>query len=193
MVSKKYVGIISLLTLGVLLSSKKIHDFLLLTMTGRLTLIVFILGISYLNISMGLISVVMIILMISNYDGIYEGYSNISVIPIVPTLNNTPKEETIGREGFNMIDRDKEDLLVEKIQNWQIKSKSHDYYAAKNLGICNVVKRIPSEGSLKFLKLSRPGFEYNEEEKDFILSQLYNYATQELQPSLQDLKKSKVH
>jgi hypothetical protein len=106
MVSKKYVGIISLLTLGVLLSSKKIHDFLLLTMTGRLTLILFILGISYLNISMGLISVVMIILMISNYDGIYEGYSNISVVPIVPTLNNIPKEETIGREGFNMIDRE---------------------------------------------------------------------------------------
>lgn len=90
------------------------------------------------------------------------------------------------------IDRDKEDLLVERIQNWQIKSKSHNYYAAKNLGICNVVKRIPSEGSLKFLKLSRPGFEYNEEKKDFILSQLYNCATQELQPSLQDLKKSKV-
>jgi hypothetical protein len=44
--------------------------------------------------------------MISNYDGIYEGYSNISVVPIVPTLNNIPKEETIGREGFNMIDRE---------------------------------------------------------------------------------------
>ena len=106
MVSKKYVGIISLLTLGVLLSSKKIHDFLLLTMTGRLTLILFILGISYFNRSMGLISVVMIILMISNYDGIYEGYSNISTVPIVPTLNNIPKEEPIGREGFNMIDRE---------------------------------------------------------------------------------------
>jgi len=90
------------------------------------------------------------------------------------------------------IDRDQEDSLVERIQNWQIKSNNHDYYAAKNLGICNVVKRIPSEGSLKFLKLSRPGFEYKEEEKDFILSQLYNCATQELQPSLQELKKSKV-
>ena len=90
------------------------------------------------------------------------------------------------------IDRDQEDSLVERIQNWQIKSSNHDYYAAKNLGICNIVKRIPSEGSLKFLKLSRPGFEYKEEEKDFILSQLYNCTTQELQPSLQELKKLKV-
>lgn len=86
------------------------------------------------------------------------------------------------------IDRDQEKSLVERLENWQ--AKSHDYYAAKSLGICNVVKRIPSEGPLKFLKLSRPGFEYNNEEKDFILSQLYNCATQELQPSLQELKKS---
>ena len=91
------------------------------------------------------------------------------------------------------IDRDQEDLLVKRINNWQVKSKSHDYYAAKNLGICNVVKRIPSEGTLKFLKLSRPGFSYNDEEKDFILSQLYNCATKELQPSLQDLKKSRLN
>ena len=87
------------------------------------------------------------------------------------------------------IDRDQEDSLVERLENWQIKSRSHDYYAAKKLGICNVVKRIPSEGPLKFLKLSRPGFEYNDEEKDFILSQLYNCNTHELQPSLQELKK----
>jgi hypothetical protein len=88
------------------------------------------------------------------------------------------------------IDRDQEGALVDRIQNWQVKSKSHDYYTAKNLGVCNVVKRIPSEGPLKFLKLSRPGFEYNDEEKDFILSQLYNCATQELQPSLQELNKT---
>ena len=89
------------------------------------------------------------------------------------------------------IDRDQEDSLVERLENWQIKSRSHDYYAAKKLGICNVVKRIPSEGPLKFLKLSRPGFEYNDEEKDFILSQLYNCNTHELQPSLQELKKTR--
>ena len=87
------------------------------------------------------------------------------------------------------IDRDQESSLLERIQSWQIKSKSHDYYAAKSLGICNIVKRIPSKGPLKFLKLSRPGFDYNDEEKDFILSKLYNCTTQELQPSLQDLKK----
>jgi hypothetical protein len=44
---------------------------------------------------------------------------------------------------------------------------------------------------LKFLKLSRPGFEYNENDKDFILSQLYNCTTHKLQPSLQELKKNK--
>tara|TARA_B100000787_G_scaffold161314_1_gene141034 strand:+ start:1461 stop:4067 length:2607 start_codon:yes stop_codon:yes gene_type:complete len=89
------------------------------------------------------------------------------------------------------INRNQEDALVERIQNWQIKSKSHDYFTATNLGICNVIKRIPSEGTIKFLKLSRPGFEYNIEEKDFILSQLYNCTTHELQPSLQSLKKSR--
>ena len=81
--------------------------------------------------------------------------------------------------------------LIEKIQNWQIKTKSHDYFSAANLGICKVVKRIPQEGPLKFLKLSRPGFEYNENDKDFILSQLYNCTTHKLQPSLQELKKNK--
>ena len=90
------------------------------------------------------------------------------------------------------IHRDQEESLVERLENWQIKSKSHGYYSTKNLGICNVVKRIPTEGPLKFLKLSRPGFEYNDEEKDFILSQLYNCNTHELKPSLQDLKKSIV-
>ena len=33
--------------------------------------------------------------------------------------------------------------------------------------------------------------EYNDEEKDFILSQLYNCNTHELQPSLQHLKKTR--
>ena len=89
------------------------------------------------------------------------------------------------------INRDKEDGLVERIQNWQIRSKSHDYFATANLGICNIVKRVPLEGPLKFLKLSRPGFEYDEREKDFILSQLYNCTTHKLQPSLQELKKNK--
>jgi hypothetical protein len=75
------------------------------------------------------------------------------------------------------IDRDQEDSLVERLENWQIKSKSHDYYAAKNLGICNVVKRIPQEGPLKFLKLGRPGFDYDKKERDFVLPELYNYVT----------------
>ena len=89
------------------------------------------------------------------------------------------------------INRDQENALVMRLEDWQVKFKSHDYYEGNNLGICNIVKRIPSEGTLKFLKLSRPGFEYNDEEKDFILSQLYNCKTHELQPSLQDLKKSR--
>ena len=87
------------------------------------------------------------------------------------------------------INRDQEDSLVERLENWQAKFKSHNYYSAKNLGICNIVKRIPSKGPLKFLKLSRPGFEYNHDKKDFILSQLYNCTTHDLQPSYQDFKK----
>ena len=91
------------------------------------------------------------------------------------------------------IDRYQENSLVKRINNWQVKSKSHDYYAAKNLSICNVVKRIPTDGPLNFLNLSIPGFSYNDEEKDFILSQLFNCATKELQQSLKDLKKSRLN
>ena len=89
------------------------------------------------------------------------------------------------------INRSQENKLVDRIEDWQEKFKSHDFYKAKSLGICNVVKRIPKEGTLKFLKLSRPGFEYNDDKKDFILSQLYNCNTEKLQPSLQELKKIK--
>jgi hypothetical protein len=87
------------------------------------------------------------------------------------------------------IDNVLEDSLIERIQNWHSKSKSHDYFKTKNLGICNIVKRIPAVGTLKFLKLSRPGFEFNEEKKDFILSELYNCTTHELKPSLQEFRK----
>ena len=79
--------------------------------------------------------------------------------------------------------------LFETIQNWQNQPISNDYFKSRNLGICNIIKRIPSEGPLKFLKLSRPGFKYDENKKDFILTKLYNCTTHQLQPSLQDLKK----
>ena len=79
--------------------------------------------------------------------------------------------------------------LFETIQNWQNQPISNDYFKSRNLGICNIIKRIPSEGPLKFLKLSRPGFKYDENKKDFILTKLYNCHTHQLQPSLQDLKK----
>jgi hypothetical protein len=84
-----------------------------------------------------------------------------------------------------------ENSLMERIKKWNTKSKPNEYYRAKNLGICNIIKRIPPEGTIKFLKLSRPGFEYNDDDKDFVLSKLYNYSTQELQPSLQVFKNSK--
>jgi len=90
------------------------------------------------------------------------------------------------------IDSDQKSSLVERIQNWQIASKSHVYYSAEKLGICHVVKRIPAEGPMKFLKLSRPGFEYKDDEKNFVLSQLYNCTTHRLQPSLQELKKARL-
>jgi len=90
------------------------------------------------------------------------------------------------------IDGIQEDSLIERIETWRAKSKDHGYFRAENLGICNVVKRIPAEGAVKFLKLSRPGFEFDEEKKDFILSQLYNFKTHELQSSLQDLKKNGI-
>ncbi|WP_417371232.1 hypothetical protein [Gelidibacter japonicus] len=67
-----------------------------------------------------------------------------------------------------------------------------DFHVSKDLGICEIIKKIPLTEPVKFLKLGRPGFEYNDEAQDFILQKLYNCKTGKLQSSLQKFKKNKL-
>lgn len=48
------------------------------------------------------------------------------------------------------------------------------YFNNENSGICLIRKFIPSQDNPKFLKLSRPGFNYNEKEHDFMNEELFN-------------------
>jgi hypothetical protein len=48
------------------------------------------------------------------------------------------------------------------------------YFNNESSGICLIRKFIPSLDNPKFLKLSRPGFDYDEQEHDFLNEQLFN-------------------
>jgi len=123
LLSKNNVGIASTLILVVLLSQSRVLDFLIDTTLGRFILILFILGISYSNKILGVVSVLLIILVINQSDmKFFEGFADgmPSDKPSVPsedpslTTKKTPMpaeeekkvEKFEGREGFNMIDRE---------------------------------------------------------------------------------------
>ena len=120
LLSKNNVGIASTLILVVLLSQSRVLDFLIDTTLGRFILILFILGISYSNKILGVVSVLLIILVIIQSDmRFFEGFADGKPNAEQPTNNQptktTPmpseeekkKEEPFeGREGFNMIDRE---------------------------------------------------------------------------------------
>ena len=72
-----------------------------------------------------------------------------------------------------------------KLNNWQ-----SNYLVDESLGVCDILKKIPLENP-NFLKISRPGFSYDETAHDFIQKDLYNLKTKELVPSLQKFKKNR--
>jgi len=72
--------------------------------------------------------------------------------------------------------------LTEKVKN------NSNYFYNKKIGLCFIEKRIPNTSKPKFLKISRPGFEFDKSEDNFILSDLFECATGELKPSLQNYK-----
>lgn len=85
--------------------------------------------------------------------------------------------------------------LLNHLQDWiwfaRKENYNIDYFYHKNTGVCFVEKRIPNTNQPKFLKLSRPGFNYDDEKGDFILSELFDCLTGELKSSLQSFKKEK--
>ena len=76
LLSKNNIGAVSTLILVILLTQARVFDFLIDTALGMFILIIFILGISYMNHNLGLVAVLVIILMMNQNDfGYLEGFS----------------------------------------------------------------------------------------------------------------------
>ena len=76
LLSKNNIGVVSTLILVILLTQARVFDFLIDTSLGMFILIIFILGISYMNRNLGLVAVLIIIIMMNQSDtGYFEGFS----------------------------------------------------------------------------------------------------------------------
>ena len=110
--SKKTMGIVVTMILIILLSQSKFFNFLINTALGRSVLILLILGISYTNKILGVVSVLFIIIAFNQSELAYlEGYAGISDniaanATVYTTESNDTNEEHKSREGFNNIDRE---------------------------------------------------------------------------------------
>ncbi|QOD60679.1 hypothetical protein H9I45_15270 [Polaribacter haliotis] len=82
------------------------------------------------------------------------------------------------------------------LKNWHIDYKnnysSDNFYDCKDLGLCLVNKFLPTNDNKKFIKIVRPGFDFDDDEKDFILKELYQIDTGKLMMSKQEHNKSKI-
>jgi hypothetical protein len=126
LVSKKNVGGLAALILVILLSQSRVFDFLIDSALGRAILILFILGISYTNKILGVVSVLFIVILFNQSNlGYIEGFTSTNkkdsskkdvknlhkqmthTLSSVNSKNKkTSKESFVGREGFNIVDRE---------------------------------------------------------------------------------------
>ena len=129
LLSKNNIGAVSTLFLLILLTQAKFFNFFIDTHLGRTILILFILGISYINKFFGVVAVLFIIITFNNSDiGYMEGFTNSTIdsanikekYNIEQKKDETkknvegkknenqyklePKKESI--EGFNIIERE---------------------------------------------------------------------------------------
>jgi hypothetical protein len=58
--------------------------------------------------------------------------------------------------------------------------------------LCLVNKFLPSNDNKKFIKIVRPGFDFDDDEKDFILKELYQIDTGKLLKSKQEHNKREI-
>jgi hypothetical protein len=105
-------------------------------------------------------------------------------------------------EGFeSIIENLISDSHIEELSNTEInkiirswiaiyenKQYLPNYFENETTGICLIRRFIPNDAP-KFLKLSRPGFDYDEQEHDFIFSELFNLETAQWIKSKNSLKK----
>ena len=68
--------------------------------------------------------------------------------------------------------------ILNQIEKWKNEYKelksNEEYFISDQLGVCYINKSIPNSGLAKFLRLSRPGFEYDLQSNDFELEKLYD-------------------
>jgi hypothetical protein len=108
LISENNVGIVATLFLVIILSQARFFDFLVDTALGRAILILFILGISYINKILGVVAVLFIIIFFNNSDiGYLEGFTNSPNVKENPESNvNETKTRNQGIEGFNITERE---------------------------------------------------------------------------------------
>lgn len=105
-----------------------------------------------------------------------------------------------NEEFKNTVERLIKESNIENLSNLTINSMIKDwikiyvseklpsnYYKNNQTGICIVRKFIPSDNP-KFLKLSRPGFIYDEQEHDFVKQELFSLETSKWIKSKKSLK-----
>jgi hypothetical protein len=121
-----------------------------------------------------------------NNDVRFNDWFDISALNILTIFGNP-------NEGYeNEIESLINDSHIENISNSEINKIIKDwmnrkdkglfppnYYNAEKVGICLIRKFIPNQENPKFLKLSRPGFIYNELEHDFIAEKLFDVNTKD--------------
>lgn len=97
-VSKNNIGVFATLFLIILLSQSRLFNFLIDTFLGRIVLIIFILGISYTNKILGIVSVLFIIIMFNQSNlGYLEGFTDETS---TPTDENNKNENNSQKEDI---------------------------------------------------------------------------------------------
>ena len=112
LVSKNNMGVVATLILVILLSQSRFFNFLIETALGRAILILFILGISYINKILGIVAVLFIIIMFNQSSiGYIEGYTG-------ATSNSVAKQDKLK------MDEEQLKLNKLKLQNEQNKNST---------------------------------------------------------------------
>ena len=123
-------------------------------------------------------------------------WADILALNIFNIFGNTEIEQNSHLEEFlkNISIKTLESsALLIHLETWEASFNNgihaESVFLDDKLGVCYILKRIPSNENTKFLKLGRPGFPYQEKENDFILEELFNVFTNELMRSLKSIKK----
>ena len=88
LVSKNNMGAVATLILVIMLSQSRMFDFLIDTTLGRALLILFILGISYINKFFGVVAILFIIIMFNHSNlGLMEGFTDASGNQVTDSAN----------------------------------------------------------------------------------------------------------